>query len=179
MYSSGTSNILSKIVHDRVGGTMAKTHDWMSETLFQPLGMESAFIETDPSGVFVGSSYMYASAQDWLELGKFFIGDGLVGQQRIVADGWLEAMRTPVKGAPMGEYGFQVWLNAGAPDDPTNRLYPKLSTDFVFFRGHNDQLVAMLPEQDLVVVRLGATLDDTWDTQQFLLDVLSLLETNP
>ena len=41
------------------------------------------------------------------------------------------------------------------------------------FRGHNDQLVAMLPEEDLVVVRLGATLDDSWDTERFLQDVLS------
>jgi hypothetical protein len=37
----------------------------------------------------------------------------------------------------------------------------------------------MLPREELVVVRLGATLDDSWDTEQFLLDVLSLLERGP
>jgi len=178
-YSSGTSNLLARIVHDRVGASMASTHDWMFETLFQPLGMTSAFIETDPSGVFVGSSYMYASAKDWLTLGQFFSGDGMVGERRIVPEGWLQTSIKPVEGAPLGEYGFQVWLNAGASGNATKRLYPKLDREFVFFRGHNDQLVAMLPREELVVVRLGATLDDSWDTEQFLLDVLSLLEKGP
>lgn len=178
-YSSGTSNILSWLVFKRVGVTAAEIRDWMWETLFEPLGMKTAFIETDPSGVFVGSSYMYASGLDWLRMGQFYIGDGTVGDHIILNKDWLSESIKPVATAPLGEYGFQVWLNAGAKDKPENRLYPKLPPEFVFFRGHNDQLVAMLPQDDLVVVRLGATLDDSWDTEQFLLDVLALIQTTP
>ena len=96
---------------------------------------------------------------------------------RLVPEDWLTAMAQPVSNAPQGKYGFHTWLNAGSAADPSDRLFPSLPRAFVFFRGHNDQLVAMLPKEDLVVVRLGATLDDSWDTERFLQDVLSLVES--
>ena len=71
-YSSGTSNLVARLLHDRVGGDLVGTRDWIEAKLFAPLNLSTAFIEADPSGVLVGSSYMYASAQDWLKLGAFF-----------------------------------------------------------------------------------------------------------
>ena len=155
------------------------TRDWIEEKLFRPLDISTAFIEADPSGVFVGSSYMYASARDWLKLGRFVLSDGVVDGTRLVPENWLSTMAIPVTNAPQGKYGFQMWLNAGDATDPSNRLFPKLPREFLFFRGHNDQLVAMLPAEELVVVRLGATLDDSWDTEAFLRDVLALLKSTP
>ena len=77
-YSSGTSNLLARLLHDRVGGDLVGTRTWIEAKLFAPLDISTAFIEADPSGVLVGSSYMYASAQDWLKLGEFFLSDGTV-----------------------------------------------------------------------------------------------------
>ena len=176
MYSSGTSNILSRLVFERSGGSLVANREWIHKVLFQPLGIHHAFIEADPSGVIVGSSYMYASARDWLALGTLILNDGVIGGQRLVPEGWIESMTKPVKGAPQGKYGFHVWLNSGAPDNPSDRLFPELPTDLILFRGHNEQLVAVSPSQSLVAIRLGATLDDSWQTQAFLADVLELVK---
>jgi CubicO group peptidase (beta-lactamase class C family) len=62
-YSSGTTNIVSRIIRRAVGDP-----DYFSfprRALFGPLGMDSAVIEPDASGTFVGSSFMYATARDW------------------------------------------------------------------------------------------------------------------
>jgi CubicO group peptidase (beta-lactamase class C family) len=65
-YSSGTANILSRIVQDAAGSLAAA---YPTETLFKPLGMTSAVMETDEYGTLVGSSYMYATARDWARYG--------------------------------------------------------------------------------------------------------------
>lgn len=177
MYSSGTSNILSRLVYERSGASLTANRTWVDEALFKPLGIQHAFIEADPSGVLVGSSYMYASAREWLALGSLILNDGIVGGRRLVPEGWIAKMTQPVPSAPQGKYGFQVWLNAGAPADPADRLFPDLPTELVMFRGHNDQLIAVIPSQDLIAVRLGATLDDSWDTAAFLSEVLELIDS--
>ena len=58
-YSSGTTNVLSRIVADVVGYGDAY-RDFINDRLFGPLGMTSAEATFDTSGVFVASSYVHA-----------------------------------------------------------------------------------------------------------------------
>jgi CubicO group peptidase (beta-lactamase class C family) len=62
-YSSGTTNILSRIVRQTVGDR--DYHAFAPRALFGPLGMNSAVMESDAAGTLVGSSYMFATATDW------------------------------------------------------------------------------------------------------------------
>ncbi|MEL7003296.1 MAG: serine hydrolase, partial [Bacteroidota bacterium] len=62
-YSSGTSNILSKIVHQTIGDQ--NYHEYVRKRLFDKIGASSVIIEPDASGTYVGSSYMYATPRDW------------------------------------------------------------------------------------------------------------------
>ncbi len=39
--------------------------------------MTSAVFETDETGTFVGSSYLYATARDWARFGQFLLQDGV------------------------------------------------------------------------------------------------------
>ena len=63
-YSSGTTNIISRIVRAQFEQEQDYL-DFPRKALFDPLGMTTTIIEPDPSGTFVGSSLMYASARDW------------------------------------------------------------------------------------------------------------------
>lgn len=169
-YSSGNSNILSRIVRQTVGDTQYFAFPY--ERLFSKLGMYSAVLEPDPSGTFVGSSYMYASARDWARFGLFYLNDGVAGHEQLLPEGWVARSTKPVAAAPRGQYGYQFWLNAGARNNPTNRIYTHAPTDMFYADGHEGQYVFIIPSRQLVVVRLGLTEGPQFDGDQFLENIL-------
>lgn len=115
-YSSGTTNIISRIVRHTVGDD--KYYRFPYEEIFHRIGAYSLVIEPDASGTFVGSSFSYATARDWARVGMLFLNDGIWNGERILPEGWVQYSVTPAKAAPLGEYGAQVWLNAGSADNP-------------------------------------------------------------
>ncbi len=176
-YSSGSANIIARIVKDRVGGTLVAFNNFARRQLFDRLNMYSAIIEPDASGSFVGSSYMFATPRDWARMGLLYKNDGVRGEDRILPEGWVKYSTTPTPKAPMGEYGAQIWLNAGENGNPTNRKYPLLPTDLYYFGGFNGQSVTVIPSRDVVVVRLGVTHKKTdWNVEQFIKNVLDSIE---
>jgi CubicO group peptidase (beta-lactamase class C family) len=154
-YSSGTTNILSRIIRSTVGD--AAYYRLPYDSLFYPIGMNRALIEPDASGTFVGSSYSYASARDWARFGLLYLNDGVWNGRRILPEGWVKYTVTPGSAATIGEYGAQWHLNAGAPGDPARRKLPKLPVDAYWADGFEDQWIIVIPSQKLVVVRLGVS----------------------
>ncbi|WDZ75299.1 serine hydrolase [Ensifer adhaerens] len=151
-YSSGTSTLLSRIwmrTFDDPAEALAFPHD----QLFAPLGMSSAVLETDASGTFVGSSYMYATAQDWARFAQFLLQDGVWKGRAMLPKDYVAFMRAPTK-ASGGKYGQgQVWLEengvrAGSGSFPA---------DAFWMLGHDGQAIMLVPSLKLAVVRLGLT----------------------
>src|SRR5690606_9924109 len=169
-YSSGTTNILSRIIRHTVGDSMY--HRFPYEKLFRPLGMSTAIIEPDASGTFVGSSYSFASARDWAKFGLLFLNDGVWNGERILPEGWVKYTTTPAPAAEQGEYGAQFWLNAGEKGNPTNRTYPELPTDLYWASGYEGQNVFVLPSKNLVVVKLSLSAGEFVDNQKFLTKIV-------
>jgi CubicO group peptidase (beta-lactamase class C family) len=146
-YSSGTAVVLSRIMQDAAGVSSA---DFVSQRLFRPLSMHSATMEADEHGTLVGSSYMYATAHDWARYGQFLVQDGVWNGQRLLPEGYVAMMTTPVK-ASGGEYGMgQTWLFTAA-----NAV--GLPADTFYLSGHDGQTMAVIPSRQLVIVRLGLT----------------------
>jgi CubicO group peptidase (beta-lactamase class C family) len=154
-YSSGSTNILSRIIRHTVGDSAY--YKFPYENLFYKIGMNHALMEPDASGTFVASSYCYASARDWARLGLLYLNDGISNGERILPEGWVKYSTTPSSAAPRGEYGAQIWLNKGAPNNPSDRLYKKLPDDMFLFDGFEHNFVVVVPSKKLVVVRLGVT----------------------
>jgi CubicO group peptidase (beta-lactamase class C family) len=159
-YSSGTSNLIARIVRDAFGGDLAAMVRYANERLFDPAGMASAFFEPDASGSFVGSSYAHMTARDWARFGELFRRDGVGEGRRLLPEGWVRYATTPTPAAPQGAYGAHWWLNAGAPGDPDDRPWPRIPAEVYAARGHSGQWVAVVPSARLVVVRLGLTVPD-------------------
>jgi CubicO group peptidase (beta-lactamase class C family) len=133
-------------------------------------------METDPSGNFVGSSYVFATARDWARLGLFYLQNGNWQGEQILPENWVKLAAAPVSVAPQGEYGFQLWLNAGNPAGSANRKYPSLPDDLYYFSGYEGQQVLILPSRELVIVRLGQTANSRWfDTETFVNRILTAL----
>jgi CubicO group peptidase (beta-lactamase class C family) len=145
-YSSGTAVLLSRI-WQQAAGDAALAYPYRA--LFAPLGMRSAVLEADARGNYVGSSYMYATAQDWARYGQFLSQDGVWNGERMLPEGFVRWMRTPVAPAH-GRYGQgQVWL--------VEPNAPKLPDDTFWMEGHDGQFIAIVPSRELVLVRMGLT----------------------
>ena len=107
-YSSGTANIIARIVRHEAQKQYENYYGFIREALFDRIGMPSAVMEADPSGTFVGSSYAFATARDWARFGLLYLQDGMWNGERVLPEGWVTYTTTPTPKAPRGEYGALV-----------------------------------------------------------------------
>ena len=146
-YSSGTSNVIAAIVGRIVGSGDADRRYVLAHVL-HPIGMRSADPRVDEAGTFVGSSYVYATAQDWARFGTLYLRDGVWDGRRVLPVGWVDHGRRvrSVDESDGGLYGAHWWID-------------QLDTARGTFRasGYEGQMVAICPPLDAIVVRLGST----------------------
>ena len=168
-----------------------------SQQLFEPLGMHSALIETDSQGLFIASSFAWMTARDWGRLGLLYANDGMWDSRRILPEEWVALSRTPTPTSG-NIYGMHFWLgglNATGKNAPLNNrnaecdaIYPEriknrdvLRKAFpkgtMLMKGFEDQVVAIHPESQTVVVRLGATkpMVIQWEQEQFYTELYQCL----
>jgi CubicO group peptidase (beta-lactamase class C family) len=167
-YSSGTTNIVARIVGDVVGGGEAGMRAFLTAEVFEPAGMTSADPRFDAAGTFVGSSYVYATARDFARFGELYLHDGVApghdgvapghdgmapghdgagDRRRILPVGWVDHARRPTPGVPDSEpfgYGAHWWLWRDEPGS-------------LGAHGYEGQYTVVVPSRELVVVRLGKT----------------------
>jgi CubicO group peptidase (beta-lactamase class C family) len=173
-YSSGTSNLISRIVRETIGD-----HDYYNtlyNEIFYKIGMYSLVIEPDAGGTFVGSSFSFANARDWARFGLLYLNDGVWNGERILPEGWVAYTVTPAPAAKRGEYGAQFWLNAGEKGNPSNRMYPDAPTDLYWADGFEGQNVFVIPSKNLVIVKLGLSQGDYLDDNKFLAGIISAVK---
>jgi CubicO group peptidase (beta-lactamase class C family) len=172
-YSSGSTNILSKIIRETVGDEFY--HRFPYEALFSKIGMHHAQMEPDASGTFVASSYGYASARDWARFGLLYLNDGIWNGERILPEGWVKYSTTPAPAARLREYGAHIWLNLGEEDHPENVKFPGLPHESIIFNGFEENYVVIIPSRKLVVVRLGVTHNDSFKIEDLVNGIVDLL----
>jgi CubicO group peptidase (beta-lactamase class C family) len=173
-YSSGTTNIISRIARQTIGDE--DYYQFAYREIFHKIGAYSMVIEPDASGTFVGSSFSYATARDWARYGLLYLNDGMWNGEWIFPEGWVKYSTTPAKAAPNGEYGAQIWLNAGNKDDPNQKRFMDVPNDMYLMDGFEGQHVIMIPSRNLVIVRLGLSQKKQFDTNAFVRDVLNAIQ---
>lgn len=172
-YSSGTTNILTYAMRGILGESVYR--EFPRRALFDRLGMTSAVLETDASGTFIGSSFMYATARDWARLGLLYLNDGVWLGEPILPKGWVAYTRIPAPGTTAQEYGAHVWLKIPQEYRCGEQHY-SLPPDAFHAVGHEGQFVTIIPSRHLVLVRLGLTrLPCAWDHQYFVQAVLDAI----
>jgi CubicO group peptidase (beta-lactamase class C family) len=172
-YSSGTTNIVSKILRNQLGEEAYQRLPY--EGMFYKIGMHNTVMEKDASGTFVGSSFVFAPPRDFARLGLLMLGKGNWLGEQVLSEDWVTFATTPNSAAPMGEYGAQWWLNAGNPRNPDDRKFTKLPTDAFYAGGFEGQWILVIPSKDLVIVRLGFTPKGEFSMNDFASGVIDLL----
>lgn len=153
VYSSGTTNILAKIVSDVIGGGEAGFDAFLHEALLAPLGMTNTTARYDPSGTFVGSSFVYAPARDFACFGELYRNHGLWQGRQILNPVWCDraARDMPVEVPADEPYGYSdqwwTWGRAGFPGT-------------FAAQGYESQRIIVSPSRKLVVVQLSKNPDE-------------------
>lgn len=118
-YISENMYLLCCIIHKKTGMSVV---DYLKPRLFDPLGIENVFWETDPRGIEAGGWGLMLSTED---LGKFtlcMLQGGKFGGEQIIPASWVERATQKISDNleySEGEidagagYGYCFWRNGG------------------------------------------------------------------
>ena len=119
--------------------------------MLHPIGMRSADPRVDAAGTFIGSSFVYATVQDWARFGLLYLRDGRWEDERLLPEGWVDHGRRvrSIDESDGALYGAHWWID-------------QLDTDRGTFRasGYEGQSIMICPPLDLLAVRLGKSAGD-------------------
>jgi CubicO group peptidase (beta-lactamase class C family) len=145
-YQSGNTVLAGSALEGAPGTSVVEKIETLRAWLLEPLNMHHTVLEPDETGTLMWSSYMYSSARDWARLGQLYIDGGRApdGTQLIPED-WIEYVSAPTPGSD-GDYGAGYWMyETGLPEGT------------FIMNGFQGQAGFIIPGENLVVVRLGAT----------------------
>src|SRR5690606_24046998 len=139
-YSSGDTQLLAMIIEKVTGVTLS---DYVSQHFWKPLGSENeAFWQVDnPEGIEKAYCCIASNARDFARLGKLYKNKGNWNGIQVLDTSFVELSTNPrFEDAP---YGYGFWLS------------DYLGKEIFYMRGHLGQFVIVIPEDDLIIVRLG------------------------
>lgn len=140
-YLSGNTQLLAMCIEKATGKSLA---DYVAENFWKPMGAENeALWQTDHKGGIVKAYCCFASnARDFARFGKLYQQHGKWNGQQLLDSTFIAKSTTPrFEASP--EYGYGWWL--------CNYKDKKI----FYMRGHLGQNVIVIPQDDLIIVRLG------------------------
>jgi CubicO group peptidase (beta-lactamase class C family) len=183
-YSSGETNLLMGFVKKKIANDEYFSNlPW--EKIFSPLGIKKATWERDPSGTFVGSSYLYLTPRDFARIGYLYLREGNWNGVQLITKDWVDFSRkmapafpkTTLDGFDNNEsYGAQWWLNLPIAKKGLGRPYPDAPEDLYMALGHHGQMVGVIPSKDLVIVRTAEDKEGPIDKNEFYKLLLESIE---
>lgn len=142
--------LLLGLVLERVTGTSVS--DYMAERLWWPLGAEADAtwsLDSTRSGFEKMESGINAVPRDYARFGLMMLHEGRWNDRRIVSQRWArEATAASTATDPAAFYQYLWWVGARREHEERAPFYAL---------GKYGQVVAVFPEQDTVIVRLGST----------------------
>lgn len=165
-YSNANSQLLLILLERATG---QRYSSYLSSRFWQRLGADDASLWMDREGGLPrGFCCLFATARDWLRVGRLFLDGGRVGEDQVIPTAWIADTVLPA--AKNSNFGYQVWL--GSPpgterryNDYTVKAYhsePFAAKDIIYIDGFGGQRVYIVPSLDLVIVRTGKS-TTSWD----------------
>lgn len=140
-YLSGATQLLAMVIEKATGDKLA---DYVSKSFWQPMGAENdALWQVDrPDGIEKAYCCIASNARDFARFGKLYKQKGNWNGQQLLDTTFVElSIKPKFKESP--EYGYGWWLS------------DYLNKNIFYMRGHLGQYVIVIPEDELIIVRLG------------------------
>lgn len=113
-YISEYTYVLGRMLTEVTGLTIS---EYLKPRLFEPLGIEQPFWETDREGYEAGAWGLFWSIDDMAKIAQLFLNHGVWDNVQIVDRDWIDTMITPLVDNLGGYYsdglgfGYQIWTD--------------------------------------------------------------------
>lgn len=161
-YASGDTNVLMGILQKTINNqSIYNKYPW--DKFFKPLGIDATF-EQDLNGTFVGASYVYMKATDFLKVGQLLVNRGMWNGQQIIPIKYFDLMNKVADGVhkkvqkgndDRKAYSAHVTTNLPIEGRGLDSQYNDLPLDSLILYGHQGQIIAASPSQNLVILKLA------------------------
>ena len=149
-YLSGVTQLLGIIVSR---ATKKSLSSYLSDKFWKPMGMskESYWGLDNEDGMEKAYCCVYSNVRDLAKFGQLILQDGKWNGTQLIDSSFVSLMKTPNYKAFMHKtqatYGYSLWLDYDH------------ETPFYSLIGHLGQYLAVIPSQNMIVVRLGENRD--------------------
>ena len=141
-YLSGATQLLAMCIEKATGEYVS---DYVSKNFWQPMGAENDALwqlDHEPDGIEKAYCCIASNARDFARFGKLYKQNGKWNGEQILDSTFVKKCITPrFKGSP--QYGYGWWMHNIS------------GKELFYMRGHLGQFVIVIPEDDLIIVRLG------------------------
>ena len=168
-YSTGETNILSKIIKLRLQEQNINYLNFINDNLSSKIGLKNTIFEFDNSGTFIGGSSVFANARDFARFGYLYLRDGQWDGETIVSKSWIDDTRKPAK------HTYKMYSNKFWMPHPASPI--SLPKDTYFCAGFGGQYILIIPSKDMIVVRLGETYMGNNKVLENLSEIISFFPT--
>lgn len=165
-YSSGNTNLLSKIIRDKIAKT--DYYSFPYQQLFHKIGAYSFQLEADSTDMYIGSSYAYATIKDYARFGLLYYNRGKYNGEQILPENWVAESIQPSEALNNDQYGYQLWLNG--KNKSGVKSYPAAPDDLYCAHGYGSQAIYIIPSKKLIILRFG---QHEYDENAFLGEVMN------
>jgi len=167
-YNNSAIQTLSAVLEAATGEDPV---DYARTQLFEPLGMTHSTLTTDAAGNALTFMGLRTTCLDLARFGDLMLQDGVWDGEEVVSSGYVEQATGRSSTELNAAYGLLWWLNregtvaspalatTGADDGSGTRqgqLVPDAPDDVFWALGFRNQIVAVIPSEGIVAVRMGA-----------------------
>lgn len=161
-YSNATSEMIAPVIERATGKRYSA---FLSEALLKPIGAAGGSVWVNrPGGMAHSGCCLSLPAQSWLRMAVLLMNNGAWNGKALLPKDYVATMWTPTLENPY--YGMGVWV-AGRyierrgfahPSIPFGKVLhsePYAARDLYLFDGNSNQVVYIVPSQQLIVLRTG------------------------
>ena len=161
-YNNATSELVALVIEKATG---RRYGEFVSTEVLKPIGAAGGEVWVNrPGGLAHSGCCIMLPPETWVRLAKLVLDDGKAGGKRLLPAGYVAEMKTGTKENPW--YGMGLWVagryterrgfaNPSRQAPKTLHSEPYAARDLVMFDGNSNQIVYIVPSEQLIVLRTG------------------------